>query len=220
MSTRIRQDHPGLSPPDGADARGAGGAMGPRAFRPLSACRMGWRFRGYLPHFDSPEIVQIVTFRLADSLPRSVYDEIARDLDKTRRNRRFDEILDEGQGGCTLLEPEAALLVARALHHFDDEHYRLFAWVVMPNHVHVLFEPLHEHRVGSIVKSWKSFTAKAINRRKKTSGRFWAPDYFDRFIRDEAHFTSARFYIEQNPVKAGLAPSADAWPFSSADVKL
>jgi REP element-mobilizing transposase RayT len=70
--------------------------------------------------------------------------------------------------------------------------------------------------LGGVVHSWKSFTARQMNRQMGTSGKVWADDYFDRFIRNESHFASAVGYVENNPVKAGLVGRAADWAFSSA----
>jgi REP element-mobilizing transposase RayT len=86
----------------------------------------------------------------------------------------------------------------------------------MPNHVHVAVEPLASHELGAIVGSWKSFTAKAINRALGGEGTLWAPDYYDRYVRDETHYTATVSYIESNPLKAGLCSAAHEWPYSSA----
>jgi len=86
----------------------------------------------------------------------------------------------------------------------------------MPNHVHVLLATNATHGLGKIVRLWKAYTAARINMLVGRSGRLWAADYFDRFIRDEKHFESTKHYIEMNPVNAGLCDRPDAWPFSSA----
>jgi putative transposase len=93
-------------------------------------------------------------------------------------------MIDEGRGACLLRVPEHATIVRDALQHFDGERYRLLAWVIMPNHVHALVEPFEGFRLGDIVQAWRSFTAKAINKRRSASGAVWAPDYFDRLIRN------------------------------------
>src|SRR5687767_9987188 len=121
----------------------------------------GWHSRGYLPHFDSTETVQFVTFRLADSLPRAVTEELANRDDTLAAT---DHRLDAGLGACWLGRPDIARLVDQALTHFDGSRYRLLAWCVMPNHVHAVIEPGEEHSLGAIVQSWKSFTAKQANR--------------------------------------------------------
>ena len=76
----------------------------------------------------------------------------------------------------------------------------------MPNHVHVVLEPASGHRLGTIVHSWKSFTANKANKLIGRTGAFWHDDYFDRYMRDEDHLISTIGYVEQNPVKAGLKP--------------
>ena len=116
----------------------------------------GWHSRGYLPHFDSQDIVQFVTFRLADSLPK-----------------------------------EAAL--------------KLSFLPGMP--------------LGTIVGSWKRFTAREGNIVLGRTGEFWQADYWDRFIRNEEHFSATESYIDLNPVKAGLVAEAHLWPWGSARLR-
>ena len=82
----------------------------------------GWHSRGYLPHFDSAETVQFVTFRLADSLPRAVAEALAKLADNLAET---DHKLDSGLGACWLKEPPIARLVEDAIMHFDGERYRL-----------------------------------------------------------------------------------------------
>jgi hypothetical protein len=96
----------------------------------------GWHSRGYLPHFDSPEAVQFITFRLADSLP-GVIKGLRLDDNILQR---LDQELDIGLGACWLQQPEIASLIEGALLHFDEGRYRLLAWCIMPNHVHVVIE--------------------------------------------------------------------------------
>jgi REP element-mobilizing transposase RayT len=173
----------------------------------------GWHSRGYLPHFDSPEIVQFITFRLADSLPRAVQDTMRQREDEVHR---IDRELDIGLGACWLRRPEIAALVENALPHFDGERYRLLAWCLMPNHVHVIIEMIHGHSLTNIVRSWKSFTAHQANARLGRAGRFWHADYFDRYMRNEDHLAQTIEYVERNPVKAGLSSNPGAWAWSSA----
>ena len=99
--------------------------------------------------------------------------------------------------------------------HFDGERYRMLAWCVMPNHVHAVLEPIKGNRLGTIVQTWKSFSAKKANSVLDRSGPFWHKDYFDRFIRDEGHLARTVEYVERNPVKAGLASTPSAWLWSS-----
>jgi putative transposase len=176
----------------------------------------GWYSRGYLPHFDSPETVQFVTFRLADSLPKAVVQALATLPDNLAQT---DERLDAGWGACWLGRSEVAQLVEEALLYFDKDRYRLLAWCIMPNHVHMVVEPSERHALDRIVHSWKSFTATSANQILGRSGAFWHRDYFDRFIRDEGHLNRTIEYVENNPVKAGLTSKPAQWLWSSARLR-
>ena len=168
----------------------------------------GWHSRGYLPHFDSAETIQFVTFRLADSLPAAV----AQTLEHREGGvHRIEQELDLGLGECWLRRPEIASFVQDGLLQFYGERYCLLAWCLMPNHVHVVIDVANGHSLTEIVRSWKSFTARKGNALLRRSGPFWYPDYFDRYMRNEEHFNQTVEYVEQNPVKAGLAATASDW---------
>jgi REP element-mobilizing transposase RayT len=176
----------------------------------------GWHSRGYLPHFDSQDIPQCVTFRLADSLPMSALERL---YAATRAESLRDEMLDRGWGACWLRRDEIARIVQDAFLLFDGARYRLHAWTIMPNHVHVLFSQISGNPLGAVIASWKRFTAAQANQRLGRSGPFWQKDYWDRFIRDDDHFAAAEHYIDMNPVKAGLIGLAHDWPWGSARLK-
>jgi REP element-mobilizing transposase RayT len=190
--------------------------VGARASSP----HRGWHDRGYLPHFCSGAVVQTVTFRLADSLPREFYEKAAA-IASNDKERFFllEKGIDKGSGDCVLSDPGNAEIVRGALERFDGERYRLLVWTIMPNHVHVMIEQISGFRLSDIVHSWKSFTSNAINGRRERKGRLWAVDYFDRFVRDEKHYVNAKYYIENNPVKARLVEKPEDWPFSSATTR-
>jgi REP element-mobilizing transposase RayT len=182
----------------------------------------GWHSRGYLPHFDAAEITQTVTFRLADSLPQAVLErwksEITADSEAgsdSALRRRIEHYLDQGYGSCALKDASIATVVQESLLHFDGERYRLLAWVVMPNHVHVLLTPDLLWTLSQIMKNLKSYTSHEANKILGRSGPFWMEDYFDRYIRDSKHLMNAS-HIENNPVKVGLCERASDWRFSSA----
>ena len=178
----------------------------------------GWHSRGYLPHFDAPGTRQMINYRLQDAMPASRRQEWEKYLtieDERERITKLESYLDAGHGECHLRRSEVAALVLENLLHFDGQRYRLLAWVVMPNHVHVLIETL-QTPLAEILHGWKSFTAKAANRLLGRESEFWQREYFDRYIRDEEHFGKAVRYIENNPVKAGLVKAPEEWPFGSA----
>jgi REP element-mobilizing transposase RayT len=185
----------------------------------MAKAHTGWTSRGYLPHFDQPDLIQGITFRLADALPVHVVEAWMQDpavKTDVERRTRIETYLNAGHGACYLRDPRIGKLVEGAFQYFDGERYRLIAWVVMPNHVHAMIEVKQGFPLRSIVQSWKSFTAHKANDILDRKGTFWYADYFDRFIRDERHYSNAVAYIHNNPVKAGLVDDPKRWPFSSA----
>jgi REP element-mobilizing transposase RayT len=178
--------------------------------------------RHWLPHWQQGHTWIFVTWRLADSLPESLLttwrtdrsmwlkwhpkpwdQETAREYHK-RFSHQIECWLDEGLGSCLLKDQENAAIVANALRHFHDDRYLLRSFVIMPNHVHVLFRPGKPHALSKIVKSWKGYTAKRLNQKLGRSGNLWQREYWDRLIRDENHLQHVLDYIRLNPVKAKL----------------
>jgi REP element-mobilizing transposase RayT len=131
------------------------------------------------------------------------------------QRKRFQAYLDRGFGECWLRQAAVAGIVQESLWHFDGVRYGVLAWVIMPNHVHALFD-IWGIPMADIMRSWKGFTARQANRLLGRSGAFWEANYFDTAIRDEGHLRRAIQYIENNPVKAGLVSAPDDWMWSSA----
>jgi type I restriction enzyme R subunit len=116
----------------------------------------------------------------------------------------MDQWLDQGHDSCVLRTPAHAEVVAGALHHFESERVALISFVVMPNHVHVLFTLNPEWKLEEMIHSWKRHSANEINRQRGETGPLWMKDYFDRLIRDPAHLNNCVRYIRNNPTKARL----------------
>ena len=191
-----------------------------------SVSTLGWRSRGYLPHFDGGQLAQFITFRLYDSLPREVIVRWKEELKLEQSGeavslfrRKIEAYLDQGFGSCYLKKPDVARTVETALLFHDVKKYKLSAWVVMPNHVHILCTPAAGYRLAEITHSIKSFTSNEANKVLDRSGRFWQKEYFDRFIRNPRQFARTVAYIENNPVKANLCDRPEDWPFSSARLR-
>jgi REP element-mobilizing transposase RayT len=165
---------------------------------------------------DVAGLIQFVTFRLADALPQGALADRAED---SERPTRVDAVLDAGHGECVLRHPGPAREVERVLLAGDGDAYRLLAWVVMPNHVHVVAEMSGAASLPKVVQRWKGVSARAINRDLGRRGRLWQPEYHDRFIRNQEHLVAAANYTHGNPVAAGLCERGEDWPFSSAHLK-
>ena len=185
----------------------------------------GWHTRGYLPHCDFSDSIQGITFRLADSVPNDVIDGWRKQLKddgihgrpaETELYRKISKYEDAGYGECILRRAECADIVQEQLKKHHGERYRLLEWSIMPNHVHVLIATMEGHPLGKSVQAWKGGSSIEINRILKRTGSIWAPDYHDRYIRDQNHLIDARIYIRMNPVKARFCEKPEEWEFSSA----
>ena len=171
---------------------------------------------GELPHWQQGGVLQFVTFRLGDALPLS----LIRDWQEQRKrwiaahpqpwsgvvvaeyHRNFgakmEHWLDQGMGSCLFADPAARLVLADCLMRFDGERVHHQSWVIMPNHVHLLFSP--KVPMEKLIQAWKSHTARVLGK-----GSIWQRDYHDTMIRDEDHYANVLRYIRRNPLKAKLA---------------
>lgn len=174
------------------------------------------RWGSHLPHWHQNNKYVFVTFRLADSIPqekiKSLLDEKeawlkghpkpwSDDVEMEYRKRftsRIDKWLDNGYGECLLKRPGNRKIVEDALFFFHDKRYHLKAFVVMPNHVHLLLQLFRDYQMESVMKSIKSFTAKKINEAEHRSGRIWQRESYDHIVRDEDEYKHTLKYIYFN----------------------
>jgi REP element-mobilizing transposase RayT len=179
---------------------------------------LGWHERGYLPHCDKPGLVQLVTLRLADSLPaskRGEWEHLLKIEDARKRRQELESYLDRGHGKCCLRDERVARLVEEAIRFYDDQRYELLAWCAMPNHIHVLVH-VWDWPLAKMLQNWKSISAVNANRLLGRAGEFWQREYWDTFMRSKEQERKAVRYIENNPVMAKKCRTAKEWPFSSA----
>jgi len=188
------------------------------------------RSRGYLPHWEVDDAIYFITYRVGDSLPASVREDLRREHDllvrqigdktavqraivRKRHLRRVNARLDEGHGECVLRDARVAETVVDNWKHFDHDRYRLLAWCVMPNHAHVVVHLFAGGTLAPVIHSWKSYTSSAANRILGRVGqKFWARDYYDHCIRSERELANTIEYVLNNPAKIGLTD----WPFVGA----
>jgi len=170
-----------------------------------------------LPHWHPDGKDLFLTWRLHDSLPPHRYVP----PNSLKGGKAFvwvDRLLDQAHYRPTWLRrPEVAQVVVDALHYGERnlQQYQLHAFVVMANHVHVLLQPHIEPK--KILHSLKGFSACEANKLLDRTGMpFWQREYYDHWVRDGREFERIRFYIEANPFTAGVASSAEMYPWSSA----
>jgi len=150
-----------------------------------------------------------------------------RQFEKRRRNLPhwedpgavyFITVCARRQVGMVLARADIADVIAAAIHHDDGRRYDLHAYVVMPDHFHMVVHPRPRGDgfvpLSEIMQVLKSVTARRINQLLGRSGRLWQDESYDRIIRDEEEYGSKREYIEANPVTAGLVERTADWPWT------
>jgi putative transposase len=139
----------------------------------------------HLPHWELTGATYFVTFRT---------------------DKAVGPILaDQGQAG----------VVEEALWFGYSERYLMHAYVIMPDHVHMLFEPITGVSLSKILQSIKGFTARRINMLAGRKGPLWQNENFDHLIRNDRDWLDKFKYIHDNPITAGLAARPQDYPFSS-----
>lgn len=223
-------------------------------------------YRRNLPHIQPPGATFFVTFHLAGSLPRSILQqwtaeksrllnlksnshsvpdermafEQEQKYDQWKRQwfRKIEKTLDNAQSGPVWLKDrEIAKEVADSIHYLNKKVYRLDAYCIMANHVHIVFTPLplqpsdiaqtlrlrtHDaqtkslcyNTLSSIMRSLKGYTARKANQRLGRSGAFWQHESYDHCVRNSNEWQRIMTYVLNNPVKAGLVDNWEKWEWS------
>lgn len=210
-----------------------------------------------LPHYQPEGADFHVVFRLAGSLPLEVVESLRRENEESKRRiaaiqnhnerresyslhqtehfKKFDALLDEAASGPRwLAEPGVSDIVAEALHKPDGSRYDLFAFTIMSNHVHVVFQHLPvagdssrsemdrakarnttaQYVVTDILRLIKGSTAYECNKILDRNGAFWQHESYDHVIRDAAELERTIRYVLLNPVKAKLVDDSWAWKWT------
>jgi REP element-mobilizing transposase RayT len=183
-------------------------------------------YRRRLPHWqpDLTEGTFFITWRLAGCIPptrlphRLAGESACPTLPAGRAFLALDREVDKAAiGPVWLRDARVARVVADALLYGETgrHYYKLRAWVIMPNHVHVLLRP--EAPLPAITRWLKGSTARQANLLLgQTGSAFWQDESFDHRVRDEMELDRIAAYVERNPVSARLAANPQDWPWSSA----
>jgi len=199
--------------------------------------------RRKLPHIQPDGGTYSITFLLEGSLPRQKVEslkELRKSLmksanfdgngvslkDKYQIHKKifskYESILDNPKSGPEWLkERRIAEIVMESIHHRDGIYYDLYAYCIMSNHVHVIFEHIagsskkpSSHPVSDILRDFKKYTARESNIIINRSGKFWQTESYDHVIRDDDELENQIAYVLRNPVKAGLISNWEDWPYT------
>jgi putative transposase len=212
----------------------------------------------HLPHFQPLGATYFVTFRLAGSLAAASIEKWVHEkaeLEKAILRARTDEqrakmmelyrvkhfgVLDcmlnrSRTGPLWLRQPEIAQIVVEAIEFRDGTMFDLYAYCIMPNHVHLVFKLPEEVKrckpnagggqyvesscllsrpVTDIIGSLKKHTALEANRKLGRHGAFWKSESHDHVVRDGEELERILWYVILNPVKARLVKSWADWKWT------
>ncbi|MEW5830900.1 MAG: transposase [Chloroflexota bacterium] len=200
-------------------------------------------YRRNMPHIHPDGYPLFITFRLANSLPIQALEDLLtrrknelsalRDNSQAERYKiekkyfgRYDDLLDKIANGPQWLADEAiARIVEEEIRRLDSIRYQLFAYCIMPNHVHLLLKVLElsqalhhgktaKYPVTDSLRLLKGKTARLCNLYLHRNGAFWHHESYDHYVRDEQELSRIIQYIINNPVKAGLVQNWQDWQFT------
>jgi len=200
--------------------------------------------RGVLPHIQEEGQIFSLTWRLAFTLPKVILDILdeMNKLDQLKHDNsitfevyerkysilslQYDDYLGKLQTPeLVLCQPRIAEIVCQAFRFYHARLYLLHAFCLMPNHLHLLIQPVPISsgaypKNSDIIRKIKSWTAHQINASLGRNGVLWQHEFFDRYIRNPADYARTVEYILANPVKAKLVNAPDAWQWSYFDSSL
>lgn len=193
-------------------------------------------YRRKLPHVHPSRAQYFVTFRLTNSLPVTVANNLRHEFQDLLYNssdvnrelhyrffhayfNAFDQLIDSSRGGSQWLKiPEIAQCVIEAMQYHDGKSYHLIAYTVMSNHVHMLFnysKEKTENSIPVILQSIKKYSARKANTLLKRTGKsFWQSESYDHVVKSKQETENVIKYILFNPVKAGLCKEWFEWKWS------
>ncbi len=196
----------------------------------------------HLPHYQPRNAMFHVVFRLEGSLPASCVVKLRREREEEQENiwgysdlhrraeewraiqenyfDRFDTLIDSSMTGPRWLErPDVSAIVAEAIHYRDVKMYDLYAYTIMPNHVHLVINTVGRpdwstYNLTSIIDKLKWNTALKCNKLLHRTGQFWQHESYDHVIRNGEELERTIWYILSNPVNAKLVKEWTDWPFT------
>ncbi len=179
--------------------------------------------------WDPKRQFYFVTMHLRDALPDHLREEWVEehervqtmvssgslsDADRVQFGRMLeqwlDKFLDAGEGAALFLDDSMAKLVDECLRQFDAARYRLHAWVVMPNHIHVVVEPAEGFRLAELLQVWRAATDKRIGNAREREEALWEPEFYSSQIRSQEEYERYVAETLADPEDASL----DSWPWT------
>jgi len=127
------------------------------------------------------------------------------------------------RGLCDLTRDNIAPIILNALAFHANKRYHLYDHTVMPDHVHVILQPIEKNgtveSLGNIIGDIKRYCARKINDLLQRRGSLWLRESYDRIIRDMNEYKRTARYTFQNPVEARLVEHGEDWKWWRSGVE-
>ncbi|MCC8175869.1 MAG: transposase [Bacteroidales bacterium] len=175
-----------------------------------------------IPHWHQPDKLQFVTFRLGDSLPQPILRELKEQKQRWMEDnpepwtpdqmreyhnhftQKVDRWLDQGYGACYLGRKEVANYFVTKMLEFHSREWCVWAYVVMPNHVHLLLQAINGENLRASLGRFLNITSHEINKMVERKGTLWQREPFDRIVRNEGHYINVLRYMGKNVDQGGV----------------
>jgi len=181
-----------------------------------------------LPHIQPPDGAFFITYRLKGSLPKHIIESYREEFLILKANKKThkeainlfidiaDNYLDNYSDLHHLRNPQIAKIVADSLHYFDGKYYKLMAYCIMSNHVHVVVDQngYDDVQLSDIFGRIKSYSANECNKVLNKNGAFWTPEIYDHLLLNRNEIEHYIKYTLNNPVVANLTDKWSNWPHS------
>ena len=192
-------------------------------------------FRRNLPHWLVADKAYFVTLRLHGTLPKKVVEELQDELESLKakdaageeieacRRKQFARIeyLLDGLtcGDAGLCNRLVGQMIMENLNWLRGRGWDIYAFVLMSTHLHMLMRSGNGRSAELIndLDKFKCYTGRKANELLGRTGRFWARDSFDHWVRSAVSFDGFVRYIVNNPVKAGLVNQWQNWRWTVVD---
>jgi len=194
-------------------------------------------YKRNLPHIQPSGQIFFVTWNLKGAIPKSKLLELRNEYlkktegltDREKINiaaklhfKNFDnELHSNSYGSHYLKNDKLAKIVADTIHYWDNRRIELYAYCIMSNHVHAVFQVYEKDEndkiqyLHNIMESIKKFSARECNIiLNRTGNAFWQDESYDRIVRNSKELFRIISYILDNPIKAGLCNERKDWRWS------
>jgi len=189
------------------------------------------QYRRNLPHIQPDDGLFAITYRIKGAIPQSVIDYYEEEYEKAiikskvefQASELFFEIsdlyLDRGESHNYLLRDNISKIVVSSLKYYDGRYYKLIAYCIMSNHVHLIVDKqgFEDASLSSVFGSIKGYSAKLINKELGREGHFWSAEIYDHLVKSDTELEKQIKYVLNNPVKAGLVGDWRKWDYTFVD---